>query len=121
MSRNKAGLEQAIQKIENIKSDFWEDVKITGNADELNTELEKGLRLIDFIELAVLMCKDALQREESCGAHFREEFQTEDGEALRDDEQFAFVSAWEYDQGNFKLHKEHLQFERVKPSVRSYK
>lgn len=121
MSRNKAGLEQAIQAIETIRNDFWADVKITGNANEMNTELEKGMRLIDFIELAILMCKDALHREESCGAHFREEYQTDDGEALRDDGKFAFVSAWEYSEGDFKLHQEELHFERVQPSVRSYK
>ena len=87
----------------------------------MNTELEKALRLADFIELGILMCTDALQREESCGAHFREEFQTEEGEALRVDEEYSYVSAWEYDKGNFKLHKEPLEFEFVKPTVRSYK
>lgn len=121
MSRNKEGLASAIKKIESIKSSFWSDVKITGEAKTLNTELEKGMRLADFIELGLLMCKDALQREESCGAHFREEFQTKDGEAVRNDDQYAFVSAWEYAEGEFKLHKEHLQFERVQPSIRSYK
>ena len=87
----------------------------------MNTELEKALRLADFMELGLLMCTDALEREESCGAHFREEFQTNEGEALRDDEGYSYVSAWEYEQGNFKLHKEILEFENVQPTVRSYK
>ncbi len=121
MSRNKAGLEKAIQQIEAIREDFWREVKVTGDADEMNMELEKALRLADFIELGILMCTDALQREESCGAHFRKEFQTADGEAVRVDEGFSYVSAWEYDNGDFKLHREALEFEFVKPSVRSYK
>ena len=121
MSRNRLGLEKAIKEIKTIKEDFWTNVKVTGGDKELNTELEKVLRLADFIELAILMCQDALQREESCGAHFREEYQTPDGEALRDDENFAYVSAWEYNGGDFKLHKEELEFEYVQPSVRSYK
>lgn len=121
MSRNKKGLEKAITQIKSIKEDFWKDVKVTGSSDEMNTELEKALRLADFIELAVLMCTDALQRDESCGAHFREEYQSEEGEAVRNDEDYAYVSAWEYDAGEFKLHKEELEFEFVKPTVRSYK
>ena len=94
---------------------------MTGVANGLNPELEKALRLADFIELGILMCTDALQREESCGAHFREEYQTTDGEALRDDENFAYVSAWAYDEGGFNLHREVLNFDFVKPTVRSYK
>ena len=121
MSRNQDGLKRAITQIKQIRSDFWSDVKVTGDSDELNSELEKALRLADFIELGILMCADALQREESCGAHFREEFQTPDGEAVRVDEQYAYVSAWEYEQGGHKLHKEALEFEFVQPSVRSYK
>ena len=121
MSRNRAGLERAIEQIKQIRTDFWSDVKVTGGSDELNTELEKALRLADFIDLGILMCTDALQREESCGAHFREEFQTPDGEAVRVDDEYAYVSAWEYNQGDFKLHKEVLAFEFVEPSVRSYK
>ena len=121
MSRNKTGLEKAIGQIKQIREDFWKDVKVTGGNDELNPELEKGLRLADFIELGLLMCTDALQREESCGAHFREEYQTEDGEAVRVDEDYSYVSAWEYTDGNFTLHKEELNFEFVKPTVRSYK
>lgn len=121
MSRNQAGLEKALQAIKELRASFWSEVKVTGNSNELNTELEKALRLADFIELGILMCTDALQREESCGAHFREEFQTADGEAMRVDDQFAYVSAWAYQQGDFQLHKEKLDFEFVKPSVRSYK
>ncbi len=121
MSRNQAGLEKALKAIEELRTTFWSEVKVTGNSNELNTELEKALRLADFIELGILMCTDALQREESCGAHFREEFQTADGEAMRVDEQFSYVSAWAYQQGGFQLHKEKLDFEFVKPSVRSYK
>ncbi|QCX00626.1 fumarate reductase/succinate dehydrogenase flavoprotein subunit [Aggregatimonas sangjinii] len=121
MSRNKAGLEKAIQQIKEIRNAFWSDVKVTGDSNELNTELEKALRLADFIELGILMCTDALERDESCGAHFREEYQTEEGEAVRVDEAYSYVSAWEYDSGDFKLHKEALEFEYVKPSVRSYK
>ncbi|WP_372653154.1 fumarate reductase/succinate dehydrogenase flavoprotein subunit [Halobacteriovorax sp.] len=121
MSRSKIGLEQAIKEIKEIKKSFWEEVSITGSDKELNPELEKGLRLADFIELAELMCVDALQREESCGAHFREEYQSAEGEAVRNDENFSYVSAWEYNDGDFKLHKEELKFEYVKPTVRSYK
>lgn len=121
MSRHKAGLEKAIQQIKAIREQFWNDVKVTGTADEMNMELEKALRVADFIELGLLMCTDALQRDESCGAHFREEYQSEEGEAVRVDEAYSYVSAWEYVDGDFKLHKEALDFEFVKPSVRSYK
>ena len=121
MSRNQSGLEKAIEQISDIQNQFWSELKVTGTADELNTELEKAYRLADFIELGLLMCYDALQREESCGAHFREEYQSEEGEAVRVDEKFAFVSAWAYNQGQFQLHKEPLEFEFVKPTVRSYK
>ncbi len=121
MSRNKVGLEDAINKIEKLKDEFWSEVKITGTSNGMNTELEKAYRLADFIELGILMCTDALQREESCGAHFREEYQTEDGEAVRIDDKYMYVSAWGYNEGNFKMHKETLEFENVKPTVRSYK
>lgn len=121
MSRNQKGLENALIEIADIKSRFWKEVKVTGGHEVMNNELEKALRMADFIELASLMCKDALQREESCGAHFREEYQSHEGEAKRDDENFAYVSAWEYDKGDFKLHKELLEFETIQPSVRSYK
>ena len=121
MSRNQAGLEKALEQIKALKEAFWQEVKVTGHSQELNTELEKALRLADFIELGLLMCTDALQREESCGAHFREEYQTPDGEAVRVDDEYAYVSAWEYADGEFKLHKEVLNFEFVEPTVRSYK
>tara|TARA_R110002012_G_scaffold213018_3_gene384102 strand:+ start:18921 stop:20831 length:1911 start_codon:yes stop_codon:yes gene_type:complete len=121
MSRNQSGLEEAIQKIKQLKDDFWNDVKVTGKSNGLNTELEKAYRLADFIELGILMCTDALEREESCGAHFREEYQTQDGEAVRVDDKYSYVAAWEYDKGNFQLHQESLVFEYVKPTVRSYK
>jgi succinate dehydrogenase / fumarate reductase flavoprotein subunit len=121
MSRNQKGLESAIEYIKEIRNAFWSEVKVTGTGDGLNTELEKALRMADFIELGLLMCTDALQREESCGAHFREEYQTADGEALRKDDSFAYVSAWEYHEGAFKLHREELEFEFVEPTVRSYK
>ncbi len=121
MSRNKQGLKKAIEDIHQVRDEFWKEVKVTGSAHELNTELEKALRLSDFIDLALLMCTDALQREESCGAHFREEYQTEEGEAMRNDQEYAYVSAWENKAGDFVLHKEELKFENVKPSVRSYK
>ncbi len=121
MSRSRAGLESAIERIRTLHDQFWSDVRVTGGAAELNTELEKALRLGDFIELALLMCHDALQREESCGAHFREEFQTDDGEAVRNDEAFSYVSAWEYTGGDPVLHRERLEFEYVQPTVRSYK
>ncbi len=121
MSRNKQGLDSAIHQIKSIKKDFWKDVLVTGSHDELNPELEKALRLADFMELAILMCTDALDRKESCGAHFREEYQTTDGEAVRVDDDYSYVSAWEYNEGEFKLHAEALQFENVQPTVRSYK
>lgn len=121
MSRNKAGLQQAVEQIKALREEFWQEIKVTGRSDEMNTELEKALRLYDFIELGILMCTDALQREESCGAHFREEYQTEEGEAVRVDEDYSYVSAWEYQASAFKLHKEELDFEFVTPTVRSYK
>ena len=121
MSRNRKGLEKARDELKALKSDFWKNLRVTGSADGLNTELEKAYRLADFIELGVLMCTDALEREESCGAHFREEYQTEEGEALRQDESYAHVSAYAYDDGAFTLHKEPLIFENIKPVERSYK
>ncbi|MFS4416068.1 fumarate reductase/succinate dehydrogenase flavoprotein subunit [Maribacter sp. 2307ULW6-5] len=121
MSRNREGLQRAIVQIGAIRDQFWKDVKVTGGHQEMNTELEKGLRLADFLELGILMCTDALEREESCGAHFREEYQTEEGEAMRRDKDYAYVSAWAYGEGKFTLHKEPLVFENVTPTVRSYK
>lgn len=122
MSRTKQGLEKAIVEIKALREEFYKDVKVTGTASEYNQELDKASRLTDFLEMAELMCVDALQRDESCGAHFREEFQTPEGEAMRNDEDFSYVSAWEFKKpGEFELHKEVLHFEYVQPSVRSYK
>ncbi len=96
MSRNAPGLERAIGEIRELREQYWTDVKVAGSADDLNQSLEKAGRVADFFELAELMCLDALQRNESCGAHFREEYQTPDGEAQRNDEEFSYVAAWEY-------------------------
>lgn len=121
MSRNEAGLLSAIQEIKELTKEFWNDLKVTGKDNTMNTELEKALRLADFMELALLMCTDALDRNESCGAHFREEYQTTDGEAMRNDEEYGFVSAWEYNNGDFKCHQEQLEFTNTTPTTRSYK
>ena len=123
MSRNKQGLEQALERIPKLREEFWNDVKVVGAGNDLNQTLEKAGRVADFFELAELMCRDALERAESCGGHFREESQTDEGEAQRQDEQFQFVSAWEWTgEGRpHALHKEALEFEYVKPSQRSYK
>ena len=123
MSRNKENLKTALDDVGALKNTFWSDVKVPGRENEINLELEKAGRVADFIELGELMIRDALVREESCGAHFREEHQTNEGEALRDDENFNFVSAWE-SQGDLKepkLQKEKLEFETVTPTQRSYK
>jgi succinate dehydrogenase / fumarate reductase flavoprotein subunit len=122
MARNEKGLKEAIQEIRQLREEFWKDVRVTGSSNEFNPELEKAGRVADFLELGELMCIDALQRNESCGGHFREESQTEDGEAKRDDDKFSFVAAWEYKStGSFELHKEELNFDVVHPSQRSYK
>ena len=122
MARNAQGLSEAIVEIQQLKKEFWSNVRIPGEIHEMNTELDKAGRVADFIELGELMCKDALNRAESCGGHFREESQTEDGEAKRDDENFSYVSAWEYKgDSNWELVKEPLEFEIVKPTQRSYK
>lgn len=123
MTRNKKGLEEALQKIPQIRDEFWKNVKVCGNANEFNQTLEYALRIADYMELAELLCLDALERNESCGSHFREEYQTEDGEAQRDDIRYSHVSVWEYKGENKppQLHKEKLNFEYVKPSQRSYK
>jgi succinate dehydrogenase / fumarate reductase flavoprotein subunit len=122
MARNAEGLKQAIQEIQALKKEFWSDVRIPGSINAFNPELDKAGRVADFIELGELMCKDALNRNESCGGHFREESQTEDGEAKRDDEQYSYVAAWESKgESNWELHKESLNFEIVKPTQRSYK
>ena len=122
MSRNEAGLKHAIAEVQALKKEFWSDVKIPGGIKEMNPELDKAGRVADFIELGELMCKDALDRNESCGGHFREESQTEEGEARRDDENYSYVAAWEYmGESEWKLNKEELNFEVVKQTQRSYK
>ena len=123
MARNATGLREALAKIPEIRAEFWENVNVPGSADELNQALEKAGRVADFMELAELMCLDALDRTESCGGHFREESQTPEGEALRDDERFAYVAAWQYD-GTGRpeiMNKETLDFEYVHLAQRSYK
>ncbi|HNL55506.1 MAG TPA: fumarate reductase/succinate dehydrogenase flavoprotein subunit, partial [Turneriella sp.] len=117
------GLKKAIGEIQEIKEDFKKDVNVPGSAGSLNDSLEKAGRVKDFIELGELMARDALNRNESCGGHFREEYQTEDGEAKRDDANYAYVAAWEYKGDNTpqELHKEELKFDVVHPSQRSYK
>jgi succinate dehydrogenase / fumarate reductase flavoprotein subunit len=123
MSRNEKGLITAKKKIQELKGEFWQNVNILGGSSELNQELEKAMRVADFMELGELMVDDALMRSESCGGHFREESQTPDGEALRKDDQFTFAAAWEYKGENqqAELHKEELKFENVKLTQRSYK
>jgi succinate dehydrogenase / fumarate reductase flavoprotein subunit len=123
MSRNEQGLKTALQKIPALRAEFWRDVNVPGSDVEINQALEKAGRVADFLELAELMCLDALERRESCGAHFREESQTPDGEAVRDDENFTYVAAWEYagEGAPPVLNKEPLVFENVKLSQRSYK
>jgi succinate dehydrogenase / fumarate reductase flavoprotein subunit len=122
MARNEAGLKQAIDEIRQLKKEFWSDVRIPGDINEFNPELDKAGRVADFIELGELMCLDALNRNESCGGHFREESQTEDGEAKRDDDNFGYVAAWELKaESSWELHKETLHFDIVKPTQRSYK
>ncbi len=122
MARNEKGLVDAIADLQALKKEFWSDVKIPGNIAEMNPELDKANRVADFIELGELMCKDALQRNESCGGHFREEYQTPEGEALRDDVDFMYVSAWEYKgEHQWDLHKEPLVYDVIKPTQRNYK
>ncbi len=122
MARNTKGLEEAIVEIRQLRNEFWSDLRIPGTAKEMNNELDKAGRVADFLELGELMCLDALNRKESCGGHFREESQTEEGEAMRDDANFAYVSAWEYKgESQWELHKENLEFEVAKPTQRSYK
>jgi succinate dehydrogenase / fumarate reductase flavoprotein subunit len=122
MARNEKGLTEAISEIRALREEFWKDVRVPGDKNELNAELEKAVRVADFLELGELMCIDALQRRESCGGHFREEFQTEEGEAQRDDENFMYVAAWE-NKGNhtYEVHKEELKYETIKVAARSYK
>jgi succinate dehydrogenase / fumarate reductase flavoprotein subunit len=122
MTRNRTGLEKALSEIPALREEFWKDVRVLGGP-ALNQSLEKAGRVADFFELGELMVRDALHREESCGGHFREEHQTEDGEALRDDEHYAYVGAWEWTGKHNEplLHKEPLSFESVQLTQRSYK
>jgi succinate dehydrogenase / fumarate reductase flavoprotein subunit len=123
MGRNKEGLEKALKLIPELRAEFWKDVRVPGTNDELNPELQKATRLADFLELGELIALDALKREESCGGHFREEYQTPEGEAMRNDVDFAYVSAWEYkgpDQAPV-LHKEPLIYENIEVKQRNYK
>jgi len=123
MARNEEGLKEAINEIRELREDFWKNVKVPGAVNGKNSELEKAMRVADFLELGELFAKDALHRNESCGGHFREEYQTEEGEALRDDKNFKYVAAWEYkgDPGDAVLHKEELVYENIEVKTRSYK
>ncbi len=123
MARNEAGLKVAIQRIADLKKEFWSNILVPGASDDFNQELEKALRVADFIEIGALMARDALNRCESCGGHFREEYQTEEGEALRDDEKFKYVSVWEYKGDDVEpvMHREELTFENIKVAQRNYK
>lgn len=123
MARSKEGLEKAISDIQALRKEFWEDLRVTGSADSLNPELERAGRVADFIDFGELMCRDALMREESCGGHFRVEYQTEDGEAKRNDADYTFVGVWEYkgDAAEPSLHQEPLIYENVELATRSYK
>jgi succinate dehydrogenase / fumarate reductase flavoprotein subunit len=123
MARSAEGLKKALELIPALREEFWKNLRVPGTGQELNQELERAGRVADFLELAELMCIDALQREESCGAHFRIEHQTKDGEALRHDDEYAYVAAWEFE-GDGRppiLHKEPLVFENVALATRSYK
>ena len=123
MARNEAGLKEALVEIEELLADFWANVKVPGTMEGMNQELEKAGRVADFLELGVLFAKDALHRNESCGGHFREEYQTEEGEALRDDTNFKYVAAWEYAgvPKDARLHMEDLVYENIELKTRSYK
>ena len=123
MARNEIGLKKALEEIPKLREEFWNNVKIPDDPKRMNKELEFAGRVADFLELGELLALDALERNESCGGHFREESQTEEGEALRNDEEYAYVAAWEYKGENKppELHKEPLEFENVKLTQRSYK
>lgn len=122
MSRTKEGLEKAIEEIKKLRAEFWRNVKVP-RRDGMNNELEKALRVADFLEMGELMARDALMRNESCGGHFRAEYQTPDGEAMRDDKNYSFVAAYEFkgDDNEPVLHKEELKFENVEVKQRNYK
>ncbi len=123
MSRNENGLKEAIKEIKELREDFYKNVNVPGTSSEFNEQLAKAGRVADFLELGELFAKDALERTESCGGHFREESQTPEGEALRDDTNFTFVSAWEYkgEPSKAKLNKEDLKYEEIEVKTRSYK
>jgi len=123
MARSEESLTEALEKIPSIRAQFWEDVTIPGNGDGINQQLENAGRVADFLEFAELFCRDAIHRKESCGGHFRIEYQTDDGEAMRDDENFCYSAAWEYKGDDVKpeMHTEPLKFENVELAVRSYK
>jgi succinate dehydrogenase / fumarate reductase flavoprotein subunit len=123
MSRTEEGLRHAIDRIRELRDDFWANVNVPGTAESINQSLERAGRVGDFFELAELMCIDALHRRESCGGHFREESQSPEGEAVRDDATYAYVAAWEWggESGVPVLHKEHLEYEYVEMKQRSYK
>jgi succinate dehydrogenase / fumarate reductase flavoprotein subunit len=123
MARSEESLTNALKLIPELRDEFWNNVKVTGEGKELNQQLENAGRVADFLEFAEMMAEDALNREESCGGHFRTEHQTDEGEAMRDDENFSYVAAWEFKGTGVKpeLHKEPLKFERVHLAVRSYK
>jgi succinate dehydrogenase / fumarate reductase flavoprotein subunit len=123
MSRNAEGLKKAMKEIKALREEFWKEVRVPGEMNSMNPELEKAMRVADFLELGELFAKDALERNESCGGHFREEYQTEEGEALRDDENYMYVAAWEYkgEPADAVLHKESLDYENIEVKTRSYK
>ena len=123
MARTKETLKEAIDDISKLRKEFYKDVKVPGSSDQFNEELAKAGRVSDFLELGELFAKDALQREESCGGHFREEHQTKEGEAMRNDKDYKYVSAWEFNEEPRKsiLHKEKLEYEEIEVKTRSYK
>ena len=122
MARNEKGLKEAIAEIQALKKEFWSDLRVLGDIDGFNPELDKAGRVADFIELGELMCVDALDRNESCGGHFREEYQEDGGEAMRDDENYMYVAAWEHKgESKWELHKEELKYENIKIAQRNYK
>ncbi|MFM8486264.1 MAG: fumarate reductase/succinate dehydrogenase flavoprotein subunit, partial [Bacteroidota bacterium] len=122
MARSEQGLKQAISDIRALRAEFWSDLFVPGSTNEYNPEFEKAWRVADFLELGELMCQDALHRNESCGGHFREEYQTDKGEALRDDQNFMYVAAWEWkgESQEAQLHKEALNYEEIEVAQRSY-
>ena len=123
MSKKQNHLVDGINKIKKLRKDFYKNVNVTGKIEEYNEQLAKAVRVADFLELGELFAKDALERNESCGGHFREEYQTKEGEAIRDDKNYKFVSAWEYvgEPSDAKLHKEDLKYEEIEVKTRSYK